>query len=1040
MQFDDELLESLEEVLGQPDRDAAVELLGELFEANLGPGNAFAGRPRDLISKINKTAAHRLLVRDRLLAAACRRLVKKGRAQWDADAGVLVLFDGGTASTATLTEATLTLAPAIKSNPIRAARLGVTAVTQTLFEGAPPSTSIDKFDPGIEVGPYTIVELAGQGGMGTVYKVRRDGRYYALKTVRTSRQSHIAALERELDLLRQLNRADFFPTVRDHLRAENRLFLVMDWVDSPNLHDWMLANPRRLLEVDQATFLYLMTQLVDRLNYLHSWQGQGLLFRDLKPKNILIDEKTHRLRLVDFGISHLAQPERLVRAGTRSYLAPEVLKGQADPRTDVFSLGRVGLFLLFGAKALDDIRPDSTPPELYKRGLSRELVRSCLTLCHPDPQSRPTDAYEAQRLLVRATDRTDATAVADGEVFCSTCGAALLQIGLFCPHCGAASQPAPSSRASRSVALDVEPLRFGRGDPSYRHAKVYERLLQTRASSDLRTLRCLPLIHVEPYEYQRTAATAVLSEMNGRALIADDVGLGKTIEAGLILKEQLLRGFVRNCLIVAPPGVLMDQLKEELLSKFGIEFTTYASSGEGKKGHCGATNLGAFDFVIVSKSMVSRDASIEPLVHRAWDVVVVDECHHFKNHRAKGWKNLRRLSARARSVLLLSATPFSGKPEELWALYSVIDPGVLGATVAGFRRAHLIGRGKDQKPTKQLRIQTKRMTIRRRRKDIGGGIAFPRRDAVRVSIAMDHKQRQLFSRITKELSAGANGLVKATALQQLASSFESLREGKLCARLETGTRSRLRELADEQHPKVRALLDRVVPNLPPKEKVLVFTRFRASQRSLLRGLQSSGHIVEGLEGARPRERIARVRRFREDPSLRFLVCGEGAGEGLNLQFCSVLVNFDLPWNPMRIEQRIGRIQRLGQRRRRVSVVNLVLAGTFEARVLEVLEQKLRIFKLFMGETEQILGELLSDEGRTFEAWIAECILADGTANESKFRQMERELTRVARVVQDREKTDSARTHDWLGISGPTSASAARRPMAAPLDLASLGEL
>ncbi|HHO51891.1 MAG TPA: serine/threonine protein kinase, partial [Deltaproteobacteria bacterium] len=247
---------------------------------------------------------------------------------------------------------------------------------------------------GERIRDYEVIALAGRGGMGAVYRVSRQDRTFALKTVHTTRTHHIQALQRELALLELVNRADYFPTIHEHFEDDDRLCVVMDWVEGQTLDVWLNGGPHpRLPSLDAPTFLHLMTQLCERLSYLHTWQGQGILFRDLKPRNILIDPDTLQLRLVDFGISH--RSDQTLHAGTPRYLAPEVYQGQATVRTDLYSLGRVALFLLFGHEDFDRITAHLRPPHMYERDLDPEVVRAALSLCALAPADRPVDAHEA---------------------------------------------------------------------------------------------------------------------------------------------------------------------------------------------------------------------------------------------------------------------------------------------------------------------------------------------------------------------------------------------------------------------------------------------------------------------------------------------------------------------------------------------------------------------------------------------------------------------------------------------------------------------
>ncbi|MEZ4238751.1 MAG: SNF2-related protein [Myxococcota bacterium] len=595
-------------------------------------------------------------------------------------------------------------------------------------------------------------------------------------------------------------------------------------------------------------------------------------------------------------------------------------------------------------------------------------------------------------------------------------------------------------RGSRAVPGSVERVRGPRPAPPDT-LDLQRRLLRLRASSDLATLRCLSQIRVQPYEYQKDAAVQVMSALRKGALIADDVGLGKTIEAGMIIAEQRLRGFARRVLIVSPPGVLLEQLRSEMRDKFGLDFRQFTSQGDREGDQVGPLTVGNHDLVIVSQSLISRGC--DDLLQFRADLVVVDECHHFTNHQAARWKNLRRLTASAKSVVLMSATPFRGDPEQLWALFTLLDPGLLGAHLASFREAFVVRDRGRSFPTPAFKEIVAKHTVRRRRTDIGGGIPFPGRDARRCPVGLSPAQKAFHQRVAAAIrQQGGNAFVQSGAHRQLASSYESLREGKLRERLDPDTRAELDALDDTAHPKVRALLDDLLPRLPADEKVLLFSHFRASQRALVRQIAERGIPVVALSEANASRRVEVVRRFRDDPDVRVLVCGEGAGEGLNLQFCSLLVNFDLPWNPMKLEQRIGRIQRLGQRRKRVSVVNLVLEGTIEDRVLQILTHRLEMFRLFMGETEQVLGKLLDrpkDGIDGLEAWIASLVLENGALDDRRFEDLGERIASAREQVREEARDSTRHVDTWIGNPGSTSVGGVAPPSEDALDLAFLGD-
>jgi len=327
------------------------------------------------------------------------------------------------------------------------------------------------------------------------------------------------------------------------------------------------------------------------------------------------------------------------------------------------------------------------------------------------------------------------------------------------------------------------------------------------------------------------------------------------------------------------------------------------------------------------------------------------------------------------------------------------------------------------------------MTIRRRRQDLL--VRFPKRQAVRVGVREGETFRRLYRDVALE-TRSLNSFARLVALQQLVTSYEGLQASTSFDRLSADLRRRLKRLTDDQHPKVQALVQRVLARIPVGEKVVIFTRFKASQRSLVRILDRPGARALGLLSHSAKKKSEILRRFRAEPDARFLICGEGAGEGLNLQFCSVMVNLDLPWNPMRLEQRIGRIQRLGQRRRKVTVVNMVLADSVEDRVLEVITEKLRIFEQVIGETEQILGKLFEkDSNKDFERWMAEVLTAEGGVDLRKLREREAAIVRATRDTKAALCSGGDRFDRVFGESSTLDVANGPAPTEAPIDLSFL---
>lgn len=1082
------------------DQQEALARLLEQYLFRIADGNR---PPREIIKGINEHLPRPIHVPKDILSGAIDELVRSGRARrrgplvelyvgpsktrstWTLDLGTLAVGtapfeedqrDPATPSGSRPTTPTATLGTASRSAPPRRggpSRRSPRATTMGTVTLDPPLTqpgtrptltlrarqadrvefprdTLPELQPGVTLnGTYRLEEKLGQGGMGQVWRATSLAREVhgsvAIKTFFSPDPRQREALVRELELLQKLRRSDLFPRVHNAFEEAGRLFIVMDWVPGQNLRD-LVGGPGALRDVDRELYLHLMAQVADRLAYLHAWQPQPILFRDLKPSNVMVDPSAgHHLRLVDFGISHVLASDGAdeIRMGSRGYVAPEVREGRLARPIDIFSMGRLALFLLYGHDDFDRIGPGTQIPFAEVRGLAPGLTSAALAVCSEQEASRPNDALRALDLLKGATAKTAQAAgtagpgSSDGLIECPACESGLLRAFAVCPRCGAPRKGASHTKRHRIELRSAEWQASTETVPP-RALDAWERLLELHAAADLTKLVCLGHIQVEPYDYQREAAVHVLRNLGGRALIADDVGLGKTIEAGLLIKEYLLRGLASKCLVVSPPAALLNQLREEFQGKFGLSFREFdPAKAEGYPDRfVGRDKLGETDLVIVSSYKLRRDENAAEFERVEWDIIVVDECHHIRRHTNKLSKAIRRVSARSSYRIFLSATPFSGKVDELWAVYTALDPGRLGVDLNAYHRQYCVrNKGQWVGLPDRIRPTVKDLTVRRRRQELS--IAFPGREARQLSAELGSYEA-LYERFAEDVcSKWSGGLPRYQLLRQFCTSFESVRQSSMYRSLSWSTRASLEQLSDADHPKVRWLIDECLPRLPKSEKVLLFTHYRASQTSILRLLKQAGYKALGLLG---RDSRATLREFR-DGSAQVLVCGDGAGEGLNLQFCSMMLNFDLPWDPMRIEQRVGRIQRLGQRRRKVSVLNLVLDGTVEARVLEILDRKLGLFQNLLGETEEILGDLLRTD-RSFEAWLGSMLTDDGSVDSDLFRQRARDVERARRSAQHRMRTYGRQVDDLVGsgLGAGRGRSAASGPDLDELDLGFLDDL
>lgn len=497
-------------------------------------------------------------------------------------------------------------------------------------------------------------------------------------------------------------------------------------------------------------------------------------------------------------------------------------------------------------------------------------------------------------------------------------------------------------------------------------------------------LLCLGSVReMQVLDHQTRTALAVLRRMRGRALLCDEVGLGKTVEAGLILLELITRGLVRSALILTPPS-LVAQWRGEMRRKFGIELKCHDDEDFG-----GAKGWGKHDWVIGSTHTAKRDPHRDAITSRSWDIVIIDEAHHLRNRGTMLWKLAGEL--RKQYVLLLTATPVQNNLQELYNLVTLLDPGLL-STQKDFR-TRFMERGDQLSPRNvdQLHGLLGEVMVRNRRDSVG--LQFTRRWARTWAVAPGEREAGLYRQTTQMIRDQLRGkdekkpAISRMALMSLLMALGSSPQAAAGVmqtlldrhNLPKEVADRLEELAllaadAPASAKVGKLLEILGSN---SDKAVIFTQFRATQDMLAEALRQAGQDVAVFHGSLTRlEKEAAVEAFR-GPS-RLLLCTESGSEGRNLQFAHQLVNFDLPWNPMRIEQRIGRLSRIGQASE-VHVHNLVSAGTLEAALLHLLDAKLNMFELVIGEVDMILGNL--EEDRDFEDVLTDEFVSAGGDDE-----------------------------------------------------------
>ena len=520
-----------------------------------------------------------------------------------------------------------------------------------------------------------------------------------------------------------------------------------------------------------------------------------------------------------------------------------------------------------------------------------------------------------------------------------------------------------------------------------------------------------------------------------RLAICDEVGLGKTITAGAIYSELKARGRARRVVVVAPKGVQL-QWVAEMTDRFGEEFVRVGP--EGVPVDSGVDPWRAFDRVVCPLDTVKplrrragwspeqveahNAARFEALVGAGWDLVIIDEAHHVagSSDEVARYALAVELAAAAPHVLLLSATPHSGKSDGFRRFVGLLDDGFLG-----------------ERPVERATVAPHVVRTDKRQAVDGAGRALfrPRETSLRVVPYGERDvERRLYEAVTEYVRSGWDAARRAghgsagflvLLMQRLVASStaailaalerRSAALGELGAQLvlfadrgedwaELTGEEQYRVLADARGPawkteraelgevlrlardaaaggtdaKVRAFLELLGElrrsEQDPDVKVLIFTEFVATQDMLLDLLAEAGVPAVAINGSMSLgERVLAQEAFRRRAQV--LVSTDAGSEGINLQFAHVVVNWDLPWSPSRLEQRIGRVDRIGQKKV-VRAFNLVCENSVEARVLDVLNEKLDVILAELGADKR--GDVLESAARRADGlWTAAIVDPDG---------------------------------------------------------------
>jgi SNF2 family DNA or RNA helicase len=466
---------------------------------------------------------------------------------------------------------------------------------------------------------------------------------------------------------------------------------------------------------------------------------------------------------------------------------------------------------------------------------------------------------------------------------------------------------------------------------------------------DFDDLQCLAhLAPFEPLPHQVQTARKVLNELRGRAILADEVGLGKTIEAGIILKEYMTRGLVKKVLVLVPASLVL-QWSRELGQKFGIQAMAQKKQYMWQQ----------YDCVVASLDTAKRAPHRDIVLNESYDLLIIDEAHKLKNEKTSNYQFVSQL--KKKFCLLLTATPVQNKMEELYHLVNILKPGQLGAT-QHFQEQYVSGK-RSAKNEAQLQEQLLRVMIRNRRVD--SELAFTKRHVQTIEIELSAEEQALYDGVTNFVRArcteegGAFSMFSLVTLQRevcssrdavfltLTNLFKKIAEP-------SPLRAHIWQLVElirgiRANTKAEHAL-RLARELPGK--LIIFTEYRATQEYLLHFFRQHNMTAVTYRGGMNRgKKDWMMDLFRDRANV--LIATEAGGEGINLQFCSHMINFDLPWNPMRVEQRIGRIHRLGQKHD-VHIYNFATRHTIEEHIVALLQEKIKMFESVIGELDPIV--------------------------------------------------------------------------------------
>lgn len=506
-----------------------------------------------------------------------------------------------------------------------------------------------------------------------------------------------------------------------------------------------------------------------------------------------------------------------------------------------------------------------------------------------------------------------------------------------------------------------------------------------------------------PLPHQLHALKKALRTNQVRYILADEVGLGKTIEAGMIIEELKARGLIKRVLVVCPTG-LVTQWSIEMREKFHEHFQVILPSDYDTIRRLTNSKdvYGTFDYVISPMDSVKpierhvgwsdekvnayNQERIYSIINSGWDLIIIDEAHKIAGSSSEvaRYKLGQFLSEASPYLLLLSATPHNGKTEPFLRLIRLLErdafpnaDSVVREQVEPFlirtekrdaidnqgerlfkdRVTHLVSLQWDERHSLQQELyeqvseyvaKTYNKALRNKKKNmclIFLLIIMQRMVTSSTAAIQESLKRRLDVLVNQQTKAGNLTLEELDEINiedNVEDALEAIsvnpsEEIEELQRIIATARQAMFQYPDVKVEKLVELIDSLRSE-DSNQKIIVFTEFVETVKYVKEHLEKHGYSVTTLDGSMSiDERNEAIREFRENADV--FISTDAGGEGLNLQFANILVNYDMPWNPMRVEQRCGRVDRIGQEKN-VHIYNFILEGTVEKRVREVIEEKL----------------------------------------------------------------------------------------------------